>query len=433
MWQLCSLKPRVTSRMLLPWCHGNNLIYRTLTFLCFILRQEGFRKMLCLGSHLLLHLLSLNSAVLQSWGPTCSSEGAPLGSDCFSSWRWGKITLEHHSSALLKPNVGIQTRGGLLSVPIKTHCRPQGFWELGCLVFKHLWLKCLNYSFISTEAEVFHNWPEEQPSNRGKCRYKSSAHPSPSPGSDKASTIFLKFWDVDEVCARSVKGWVGNRAGKIAVLPVKCSKQVFKVCRHWNHISGNDWVTQVIIKLDTTQISSALCCTQWFTIYRAINPSERSTANPGWAPAAELWEGSWSLQAGSSPSGVEPLQQDLCTSPATLTCHSRAERARKTPVQWKNGFAPLPEVSLFFFMLLSYPLSQPSFLTTLHQANFPSDNTFFCLKAVLYQGFTCLVIFLSVKWFKLPSFDNWLPPHAHTDKKNKKIMPVKERSILQTT
>lgn len=38
-WQLCSLKPRVMSRTLLPWCRGNNLIYRILTFLYFILRQ----------------------------------------------------------------------------------------------------------------------------------------------------------------------------------------------------------------------------------------------------------------------------------------------------------------------------------------------------------------------------------------------------------
>lgn len=232
---------------------------------------------------------------------------------------------------------------------------------------------------------------------------------------------------------RSGKSWVGNRAVKSAALPVECSEQVFKVCRHWNHISENDWVTQVIIKLDTTQICSALYCTQWFTIYWAINPFERSAANPGWGRAAELWESSRSLQAGSSPRGqdvepsdVEPLQQNLSTSPATLACHSRAERAWKTCLQWKKGFAHLPEVSLFFFTLLSSPLSHPPFLSTLHQANFPWDHAFSCLKAALYQGFTCLVIFLSVKWFKLPRFDHRFPLPTHTDKKNKEYFQCKQ-------
>lgn len=44
MWQLCPLKPRIMSRALLPWCHGNNWIYRILTVLYFILRQEASER-----------------------------------------------------------------------------------------------------------------------------------------------------------------------------------------------------------------------------------------------------------------------------------------------------------------------------------------------------------------------------------------------------
>lgn len=382
------------------------------------------QEKLCLWSHLLLHLLSLSSAVVQSWGATCSSEGAPLGSGCFSSWRWGKITLEHLSSALLKPNVGIQTGGGLFSVPIKTHCRPQEFWELGCLDLNiSNWSGSINH-LSAQRQKFFHNWPEEQPSNRGKCRYKSSAHHSPDPGSDKPSTTFLRLWDVDEVCASFMKSWVGNRAVKTAVMSVKCSKQVFKVCRHWNHISENDWVTQVIIKLDTTQTSSALCCRQWFTVYRAINPFERRAAKPGWGPATELWEQSWSLQADSSPrvTAWSPLMWNLSSrvsAPPQPPWPARAGLGgHEKHVYSERKALPLCQNSLCSFSRCFCPLSQPSFLSTLHQGSFPSDNTFSCLKANLHQAFTCSVIFLSVKWFKLPCFDNWfpLPTHIQTRK-----------------
>lgn len=140
----------------------------------------------------------------------------------------------------------------------------------------------------------------------------------------------MKFWDVDEVCARSVKSWVGKRAVRSAVLPVECSEQVFKVCRHWNHISENDWVTQVIIKLDTTQICSALYCTQWFTIYGAINPFERSTANLGWGRAAELWERSRS-------SRLAPLQGAKTWSPLMWNCSSRISALPQPPWPARAG------------------------------------------------------------------------------------------------
>lgn len=72
---------------------------------------------------------------------------------------------------------------------------------------------------------------------------------------------------------------------------------------------------------------------------------------------------------------------------------------------------------------------------SVHQANFPSGNTFYFLKAVLDQGFTWAVVCLfsllgnGLNYHALITYF----PSAHTESRKTKAVPVKTGSTLQTT
>lgn len=175
------------------------------------------------------------------------------------------------------------------------------------------------------------------------------------------------------------------------MLFAQCSQQVLKVCGHWDHVSENDWVTQVIIKLDTSQICSAFYYTQWFTIYRAVNSFERSVSNPGWDALQRSGSETEAPECGSSP-GVrrEALQpgdgSGWCTAcPAALPAWAERQIHREI-------WTPPCARGLFSFSCCSLIFQLSDILLTIHP---PSQLPIWhFLKAVLYQGFTWAVVCL---------------------------------------
>lgn len=179
----------------------------------------------------------------------------------------------------------------------------------------------------------------------------------------KLNKLFAKFWDMPELCA----AWEERlqQLSSKKMLFAQCSQQVLKVCGHWDHVSENDWVTQVIIKLDTSQICSAFYYTQWFTIYRAVNSFERSVSNPGWDALQRSGSETEAPECGSSP-GVrrEALQpghgSGWCTAcPAALPAWAERQIHREI---WTLPCAR----GLFSFSCCSLIFQLSDILLTIH-------------------------------------------------------------------